>query len=732
LQRRALALLAVLSCVLTTGVATGAFPAAAAPAVVASSCSTGVQPGPASIGRVHGIARPKVTPGGCVRAAATAGPSGAVAVDPGAAPPLLFHGGKVMSTPSAGNQVIVTPIFWENPGFPFTAAYKNLITTYLADVAADSDTTTNVFSTMNQYSGSNGALNYRMTLGTPITDTTAYPAAGCTVNAGAIYADGTDYSTCLDDAQVSAETAAVQASHSLTRDLGHLYLMFLPQHVETCIEPGNSATQACSINSSPSGAFCAYHSGIGTPGQGLYYANMPFPVYSSATGFSCTDEGLGGGIQTPNGDTAGDVELSSLSHEMAEAITDPEGDAWFDAKGFENGDACAYVYGTLGGPAGAHFNQTINGHHYLTQEEFSNADWLPLTAPTHEPCLQTIAPVAPTVTGVAPASGAIAGGTSVTITGTGLTAAIAVSFGTTPATSYTVVGDTQVTAVAPAHAAGSADVTVTTPGRTSAAVSADSFTYVAAPTVSSVSPPSGPVGTSVTITGTDLATTSAVSFGGIAATFSVVDATHVSATAPTHAAGAVDVTVTTSGGTSAATGADLFTYLAAPTVTRIAPSSGPVTGGTTVTITGTAFRPGATVTVGGHAATAVVVVSATRITARAPAHIAGFVDVRVSTTGGVSPVVATDRYRYLPRPVLTGVTPSSGPRLGGRSVTLVGTGFTVGSVVRFGTTQARVVTLRSTRIVVVTPRHLKGRVPVSVTTPGGTSAARLSARYLYV
>jgi hypothetical protein len=250
-----------------------------------------------------------------------------------------------------------------------------------------------------------------------------------------------------------------------------------------------------------------------------------------------------------------------------------------------------------------------------------------------------------------------------------------------------------------------------------------------------VSPAAGPAtgGTSVTVTGTDLAGASAVSFGGVPATsVSVTDATHLTATSPAGSLGAVDVSVTTSSGTSDATGSDLFTYVAAPTVTRIAPSSGPVTGGTTVTITGTGFRPGATVSVGGHAATAVAVVSATRITARAPAHVAGLVDVRVSTTGGASPVVTSDRYRYLPRPVLTSVTPSSGPRLGGRSVTLVGTGFTVGSVVRFGTTKARVVTLRSTRIVVVTPRHLKGRVPVSVTTPGGTSAARLSARYLYV
>jgi len=60
-----------------------------------------------------------------------------------------------------------------------------------------------------------------------------------------------------------------------------------------------------------------------------------------------------------------------------EAITDPDvSTGWYDAAGFENGDECAYVYGTpVGGSAGTFYNQSINGGHYLTQEEFSNQDF---------------------------------------------------------------------------------------------------------------------------------------------------------------------------------------------------------------------------------------------------------------------------------------------------------------------------------------------------------------------
>jgi hypothetical protein len=84
---------------------------------------------------------------------------------------------------------------------------------------------------------------------------------------------------------------------------------------------------------------------------------------------------------------------------------------------------------------------------------------------------------APAVTGVSPPSGPLSGGTTVTITGTGFTGATAVSFGTVPAASFTVVSDIQITAVSPAQSACLVDVTITTPGWVSAVVPADEFTY---------------------------------------------------------------------------------------------------------------------------------------------------------------------------------------------------------------------------------------------------------------
>ena len=89
----------------------------------------------------------------------------------------------------------------------------------------------------------------------------------------------------------------------------------------------------------------------------------------------------------------------------------------------------------------------------------------------------------------------------------------------------------------------------------------------------------------------------------------VVNATTITATTPAGSAGAVTVTVTVSGQSGSL--ANGFTYAATPTVTSVSPNTGPTAGGTAVTITGTNFAAGATVTFGTAAATNVVVVNAT-------------------------------------------------------------------------------------------------------------------------
>ncbi len=347
----------------------------------------------------------------------------------------------------------------------------------------------------------------------------------------------------------------------------------------------------------------------------------------------------------------------------------------------------------------------------------------------------TTLPAAPTVTSVTPNSGTTSGGTSVTIAGTNLTGATAVSFGATAASTFTVNNANQITVTAPAHAAGTVDVTAITPGGTSATNTGDQYTYVAGPTVTSVTPSSGPTagGTSVTIAGTGFTGATAVSFGGTAAsTFTVDNASQITATAPAHAAGTVDVTVTTPAGTSPTGAADQYTYVAAPTVTSITPSSGPTVGGTSVTIAGTNLTGASAVSFGGTAATTFTVDNANQITATAPAHAAGAVDVTVTTAGGTSATNLGDAFTYVAAPTVTSVTPSSGPTTGGTSVTIAGTNLTGASAVSFGGTAATTFTVdNANQITATAPAHAAGAVDVTVTTIGGTSATSANDQFTY-
>jgi hypothetical protein len=241
---------------------------------------------------------------------------------------------------------------------------------------------------------------------------------------------------------------------------------------------------------------------------------------------------------------------------------------------------------------------------------------------------------APTVTVVSPTSGSTAGGTTVLITGTNLTGATAVKFGTTSATSYTVNSATSITAVSPAESAATVDITVTTPVSTSVVSSADDYTYVPSPAVTSVVPDGGPVsgGTPVTITGANFTAATAVKFGTTSATsYTVNSATSITAVSPAHTSGTVDIIVTNSYGTSAASAADHFTFEGSPTVTSVSPISGPVSGGTSVTIKGTDLTGAIAVSFGFASATTYTVSSATQIIAISPAGSTGTVNVTVTT-----------------------------------------------------------------------------------------------------
>jgi PKD domain-containing protein len=307
---------------------------------------------------------------------------------PTGSPPLAWHGGPVMPSHEA------FAIFWAPSGFSFPSGYEAALTEYLENVAADSGLSTNVYSVSAQYVGSNGHASYADTFGGSVDDANAYPSSGtCPAYTGF---HGAEYTACVSDAKMKAEVASVAAAQEWPSGLGAEYYVVLPPHVGSCF--GTTSTSGCFDKE-----FCAYHSFVSSPT--LVYANIS---YSPEDPSGC---GVG---EYPNGHANGNVDdtLSSLSHEANESITDPELNAWFDKKGFENGDECRNTpfeedYGPpLGGSAGSLFNESIDGGHYYLQQEWSN---------DIEDCAQRVGPAKPAIAN----PGSIATGQIVQFNGSG-------------------------------------------------------------------------------------------------------------------------------------------------------------------------------------------------------------------------------------------------------------------------------------------------------------------------
>lgn len=335
------------------------------------------------------------------------------------------------------------------------------------------------------------------------------------------------------------------------------------------------------------------------------------------------------------------------------------------------------------------------------------------------------------ITSVSPNSGPVAGGTTVTITGSSFQSGATVNFGGTAAASVTVVSATQVQAVTRAHSGGSVDVTVTNPGGATATL-AGGFTFIAPPEVSSIFPTSGPTagGTLLVITGNNFQSGATVLVGASAGTGIVVNsATQIQVVTPPQSAGVVSITVRNPDAQSS-TLAGAFTYVAALVLTSLSPASGPSAGGTTVTLNGSSFQSGASVSFGGVDSGQVTFVSSTGLVAVTPAHAAGVVNVTVRNPDNQTGTLSSG-FTYNAAPTIKDVTPNTGPAGGGTPVTLTGGNYQSGATVSFGGVNSTAVTfINGTELHALTPAHAAGAVNVVVTNPDSQSAT-LSGGFSY-
>ncbi|MGH8466567.1 MAG: IPT/TIG domain-containing protein, partial [Pseudomonas sp.] len=312
---------------------------------------------------------------------------------------------------------------------------------------------------------------------------------------------------------------------------------------------------------------------------------------------------------------------------------------------------------------------------------------------------------APNIASLSPGSGGTAGGNTVTITGSGFSGASAVRFGSVNAAAFTIIGDTQITATTPAHAAGGVYVSVTTAGGTSATGPSSEFTFGSPPAAGAVTVGSAPYNSGGNVQfnfsiapffSSDHPTAYAVgspttSNGGAIAIDNVGNLTY---TAPLYFNGndTVTYTVTNAGGTSNA--GNLTIAVARPsfqaTLTGAGQAGSPLSN-VAISVTGGRAPYSCAATPASGQLPIGVQLNANCTLTGTPTQGGSFPFTATITDSSTGPVSATSNQLILDiasPPTVTAISPSAGPAAGGTSVVITGTNFGSTSSVRFGATLA--------------------------------------------
>lgn len=242
-------------------------------------------------------------------------------------------------------------IFWLPSGFHYgdangDAAYESAMQTFFKDVGGSQ-----ILNTTTQYPGNNGTPADTSNYVTSVVDTTAFPHAGTVADP-------------VTQGDLNQEVFNQINANSWPTGMSTMYFVFLPDNVVDC----DNTLASCNTN-----AYCAYHTrGWGssdTPANDFIWADIPVNRGVFTTG--------GCGNSDVTGDNQADTTLSSVEHEMMEAITDPRGNAWQDSTGGagENGDKCNRNMGVANSDS-----TTVNnflgsgfGDFFRIQREWSNA-----------------------------------------------------------------------------------------------------------------------------------------------------------------------------------------------------------------------------------------------------------------------------------------------------------------------------------------------------------------------
>jgi len=257
---------------------------------------------------------------------------------------VINHGG-----PTLQNPIRVFYIYWLPPGVVLDTSvadgvgnFTTLLKRFIDDLSGS-----NYANILTQYPGSCGPSQCVMSNGAGAftfagswTDSQNYPSGrGTRANP-------------LQDSDVQNEIVRAIEQNFWTADVNSIFFVFTGVFTST-----GAPVEECQGGECTFTLFCAYHDHFSSGGSSIRYS------YVSDASFNTGDCTSGIGGPGANGQVASDREVAVVSHELFEAVTDPEGNGWFDDVGFEIGDLCAQMGSFV----------TMNGSPYNIQQQWNNA-----------------------------------------------------------------------------------------------------------------------------------------------------------------------------------------------------------------------------------------------------------------------------------------------------------------------------------------------------------------------
>ena len=188
-------------------------------------------------------------------------------------------------------------------------------------------------------------------------NTTYYDGSNARVSNSVSYMGSTtdDYSlgTTLSDANIQTIVSSAISSGALPKDPNGVYFVLTSDDVA-------ESSGFCKT-------YCAWHT-YGT----IANTNIKYAFVGNASRCPSACEAQ---TTSPNGNPGADAMASVIAHELQEAVTDPNLNAWYDRRGYENADKCAWTFGTTSTAAnGSQYNLTLNNTlQYLIQRNWVNA-----------------------------------------------------------------------------------------------------------------------------------------------------------------------------------------------------------------------------------------------------------------------------------------------------------------------------------------------------------------------